>query len=479
MDDDSRRLEWSSSLRQLGHSDVDALFWLPERRGTTSSWWGHVPFAHWLMQAISPRVFVELGTHRGVSYSAFCHAVARCGLNTRCFAVDTWKGDEHVSSYDESVYEEFSSFHDERYGGFSTLLRGTFDDALEHIGDGSIDLLHIDGTHVYESVRHDFETWLPKMSCRGVVLFHDIDVHWDRFGVWRLWRELTPQYPHFDFHHCYGLGVLAVGREMPDAVAELCAIADTEHGAVLRQRVASIGERWVSEGRENEARVAAETLQSELSGAETRLRQKIDELERARAEAQRVVDERGVRIDELERARAEEERRIIDGRGSKIAELESALAEAQRVVDERGVRIDELERTRAEEERRIIDGRGSKIAELESALAEAQRVVDERGEKIQELEESLRSAEHGCAELARAVASVTVRLRAIETSAIWRASAQARAIAARLPQPVRRNLRRVAKLGYWALTPHKMPMRIKALRDGGGIRLLKLASSRR
>src|SRR5690349_6801118 len=85
---------------------------------------------------------VELGTHCGVSYAAFCHAVVRRRLNTRCFAVDTWKGDAHPSFYEEGVYEDLRASHDQRYAAFSTLLRCTFGEALEGIEDGSIDLLH-------------------------------------------------------------------------------------------------------------------------------------------------------------------------------------------------------------------------------------------------------------------------------------------------------------------------------------------------
>jgi GT2 family glycosyltransferase len=56
-------------------------------------------------------------------------------------------------------------------------------------------------------------------------------------------------------------------------------------------------------------------------------------------------------------------------------------------------------------------------------------------------------------------------LQAIETSTTWRATSRLRAAANRLPPPVRRHLRRAAKAGYWALTPHKIPARIKLLRE--------------
>jgi hypothetical protein len=188
------------------------MFWRGIRLDVESGWHGHIPFAHWIIRTARPRSLVELGTHNGVSYSAFCEAVTREGLDSRCYAVDTWKGDDHAGIYDETVYWDLRSFHDSRYGAFSELLRCTFDEALPHFPDGSVDLLHIDGFHTYEAVSHDFEAWSAKLSDRAVVLFHDTNVLVGDFGVWRLWGELKKRFSTFEFLHSYGLGVLGFGR---------------------------------------------------------------------------------------------------------------------------------------------------------------------------------------------------------------------------------------------------------------------------
>jgi Methyltransferase domain len=191
LDEPRSTLNSTHALTILSDPCLDPLFWRAERLGSPSAWWQHVPFAHWIVCATAPRLLVELGTHTGVSYSAFCQAVVRDGLATRCHAVDTWRGDPQAGTYDEDVLDELRRFHDERFGTFSTLLQCTFDDALGRIEDGSIDLLHIDGLHTYEAVRHDFESWLPKLSSRAVVMFHDINERGGDFGVWRLWAHNT------------------------------------------------------------------------------------------------------------------------------------------------------------------------------------------------------------------------------------------------------------------------------------------------
>ncbi len=234
----------ADELRLLLAEDLDPLYWPPSRFGVDSAWYGHVPFAHWLVSNMKPAMLVELGTHNGVSYSAFCEAVARLRMPTSCFAVDTWLGDEHASHYGEEVYEDFVRFNSARYASFSELLRCTFDEALPYFADNSIDLLHIDGLHYYDAVKHDFESWLPKLSDRAVVLLHDTNVYEWRFGIWRLFRELKKRHPTFEFLHGNGLGVVAVGTNVPAAVAALCSL---DNGSInsIRWCFAAIGEHWI------------------------------------------------------------------------------------------------------------------------------------------------------------------------------------------------------------------------------------------
>ena len=219
------------------------LFWKPERLDQQSAWWGHVPFAFWITSACRPKVLVELGTHHGVSYAAFCEAVMRQQLTCRCYAVDTWAGDAHAGYYGDEVYNELKIFHDARYGAFSSLLRTSFDEACGQFSDGTIDLLHIDGYHTYDAVRHDFEAWRPKLSGQGILLVHDTNERNADFGVWRLFGELASRFPAFEFLHCHGLGVVCVGNTPPSAVMELCRLNDAKL-AIVRDRFSFLGARW-------------------------------------------------------------------------------------------------------------------------------------------------------------------------------------------------------------------------------------------
>lgn len=217
-----------------------ASFWVPDQLDA-SAWAEHGPFAFWLIEALRPQCFVELGTHHGYSYFCACQAIQRLELDTRCYAVDTWKGDQHAGFYGEEVYLKVCAAHD-RYSSFSRLVRSTFDEALEHFQDGSIDLLHIDGQHFYENIKHDFESWLPKLSDRSVVILHDTNVRENHFGVSNFWQEIKDHYPHFEFLHGHGLGVLGVGESLPGPVRALfTACSEQKVTALIREAYSRLG----------------------------------------------------------------------------------------------------------------------------------------------------------------------------------------------------------------------------------------------
>lgn len=194
-----------------------------------SPWWiGHIPFAFQMVKALEPAVIVELGVYSGSSFFAFCQAAKRLSLPTTCYGIDEWVGDIHMGRFEENVYEEVCRYRDARYPQKVVLIRKKFDDAVHSFKDKSIDLLHIDGTHTYASIRNDFSRWLPKISERGVVLLHDTNITRENFGerakdygTRDFFQGIKDRYPHIEFKHCYGLGVLIIGEHPPPAIREI------------------------------------------------------------------------------------------------------------------------------------------------------------------------------------------------------------------------------------------------------------------
>jgi len=504
--------------------------WIPENLNE-SAWLEHAPFAFWLIETHEPRVLIELGTHLGYSFFSFCQAIVQLKLSTRAYAVDTWKGDEHAGFYDEEVFQAVSKHNAERYSSFAQLVRSTFDDALPYFEDGSVDLLHIDGRHFYEDVKHDFDLWLPKLSDRGIVLLHDTDVRERSFGVFRWWTDLSHSYPHFQFFHGWGLGVLAVGKKLPRRLRTLFETEnDREQANKVRQIYARLGaslsERLGNQRLKGELRfkeVEASALKGQVSALEAQLRESSAALAARTAEHSGVKaeladvqqkaahDRRG--LEELldDRAQLLSEAGIsLENRNQRIGQLEAQLddrahrlSEADAALEDRGRRIRELEALLDDRAHRLseadtaLEDRGERIGKLEALLddrtrrlSEADAALEDRGERIGKLEARLNDVLHQVVsrtaqlddamgalakekanavqvsgELQRKLNEAEQLRHAISTSTAWRITGPVRAALSRLPPGGRRLTRRIVKAAYWAATPHRMPDRIKSLRD--------------
>jgi glycosyltransferase involved in cell wall biosynthesis len=197
-------------LAQLVES-VSASFLRPQVL-RPSGWSNLVPALFAMFALLRPRRYAELGVHNGMSFFAACQVAEHLKLKTQCVAVDSWIGDPHATFHSAEVFDQFRATLKEYHPG-QHYIRGFFLDARECFADESIDLLHVDGYHTYGAVKEDFESWLPKMSQTGVIIFHDTNVHERDFGVWRFWDNLKTRYPAFAFAHAHGLGIVCVGRQ--------------------------------------------------------------------------------------------------------------------------------------------------------------------------------------------------------------------------------------------------------------------------
>lgn len=276
------------------HKLLELASFTPKSLQPPNSWIGHLPFAAWIIREVSPKIFVELGTHTGNSYFSFCQAVSKFELSTKCFAIDTWQGDEHAGFYNDDVFNLVNMHNHEYYERFSCLLRMSFDDAVSYFADESIEMLHVDGLHTYEAVLHDFETWLPKLAPGAVVIFHDTNVRERNFGVWKLWEELQVRYPdNLEFIHSHGLGVLQLNNVFDEKK-----INWLQHNSSFKKQLisyfAALGtwqlERF--EVRFSQTLSELSQTQNELNKAHHELSYLQQELSKAHSDLSRIVNSR-------------------------------------------------------------------------------------------------------------------------------------------------------------------------------------------
>jgi hypothetical protein len=236
----------------MTHPDLPSANFAPRIYGV-GAWTSHLHFAYDLVAALRPSLLVELGVDRGESYFSFCQSVAENGIGTRCFGVDTWRGDEHAGGYDETTFAQVSEHNRANYDTFSTLLRSGFDDALRKFEPDSIDILHLDGLHTEAAVRHDVDSWLPKLRPGGILLLHDVDVRSKEFGAWKVWDELQALGRSWTFHDGPGLGVWQnpPASKLPGFLEELLAPPNEKNAALAKYYSAraaetqtKIAEQW-------------------------------------------------------------------------------------------------------------------------------------------------------------------------------------------------------------------------------------------
>ena len=206
---DEERISISFNLIALSKGSIEYSQNQNENK-ISSAWVGHKEFAEWLVNHMKPEVIVDLGVDWG--FSTFCFAMPQIG---HVYGIDSFGGDDFTGPSDKNQFEFANSQRKQlSLEDNITFIQGYFDEVAK-TWDKKIDILHIDGSHHYEDVKNDFETWSKFVNDGGVILLHDTEVeelYGNTYGVKRFFEEID--LPKCNFVHSYGLGVISKNKKL-------------------------------------------------------------------------------------------------------------------------------------------------------------------------------------------------------------------------------------------------------------------------
>jgi predicted O-methyltransferase YrrM len=194
------------------HNAIDKLFLTNLDDTPATAWAGHRQFAEWIVKYLNPEVTVDLGVDYG--FSTFSFAIPRIG---KVYGIDNFSGDDFVGEV--NAYP-FVSMKREKLHLQDNLqfINGDFNEVAK-TWDKKIDILHIDGSHHYDDVKKDFETWSKFVNDGGVILLHDTcieNLNGNEYGVKKFFDEID--LPKVTFTHCFGLGVVSKNKELIETI---------------------------------------------------------------------------------------------------------------------------------------------------------------------------------------------------------------------------------------------------------------------
>lgn len=199
----------STELRGLesrkSDQNIDRLLQLQSGCAIQSAWHGLGAIGYELAAHLKPRHVVELGSFGGFSTCCLGLALRDHSPGSILHAVDTWQGDPHAGFYSEDVWGQFSRLRSAL--GLEDVIvpmRMTFEEAAAKISE-PIDLLHIDGWHTFQAVRHDLNLFRSKLAPGATVIFHDVNTHFVGMRIFWLWLSLIRPTALVPYSH--GLGV--------------------------------------------------------------------------------------------------------------------------------------------------------------------------------------------------------------------------------------------------------------------------------
>jgi hypothetical protein len=121
-----------------------------------------------------------LGAEVGVAEGRFSRELLDAGLEM-LYLIDIWERVPFIrgcASFEDKWHTDNhemvkTSLSKEIESGKAVLLKGFSYKMADYIPDESLGLVYLDGDHLYEGVRSDINSFLPKLVKGGILAFHD------------------------------------------------------------------------------------------------------------------------------------------------------------------------------------------------------------------------------------------------------------------------------------------------------------------
>lgn len=185
----------------------------------------HLCFAYDLVEALRPRLVVDIGTGAGAALSMLCQSMRDHDVDGSAYGIDTWADEDGKDEEDPTRWSELNGFLRTYLRGVYYLLKMAPADGLQHFANGSVDILRIDAARAGAPLSALAEAWMERIAPGGVLLCPGVNDE-ARPDLREDWLKVAAPGQAFLFPHGNGLGVLrrpiaAEGSAVPELLALL------------------------------------------------------------------------------------------------------------------------------------------------------------------------------------------------------------------------------------------------------------------
>ena len=159
---------------------------------TVDGWMAPAELEYLASLAQKSQCILEVGSWKGRSTSALAANTLGLGL---VVAVDTWRGSvEHQAELKgkpvSGVWNEFMTNTAQYDNIWPVPMNSLAASQVISMSPMRFDMIFIDASHDYESVKADIEAWLPLLAPGGILCGHDAY----RWGVKLAVKQLVPKW---------------------------------------------------------------------------------------------------------------------------------------------------------------------------------------------------------------------------------------------------------------------------------------------